>query len=303
MLTICDNLTDAKFVTHDGKFHADDVFATIFLEKIFKDITLYRAKEIDASLYPNKIIYDIGFGEFDHHQADSEVRENNVKYCSFGKLFEKYGKDYLKSLGVKDVDYAYDLFLHDFVIQIDAYDNGVFLPNPKDYKVSSLSEVVEYLNPTWCEEKNYNDAFYEAYQIFKVIFDRIEKRTLDYLKARDMVEEKIEESNGHILLLTQYLPYSKAILDSKNKKANDLFLAIFPSNRGGYVIHTIPKEKNSFEFRVSLKEEWGGKSQEELEKMTGVLGFRFCHKNLFIATCDTLEGAIKVANLAVNQKR
>ncbi len=110
MLTICDNLKDAKFVTHDSKFHADDVFSTIFLEKVFKNITLYRAKEINASLYPDKIIYDIGFGEFDHHQADSKVRENKVKYCSFGKLFEKYGKDYLKSLNVKDIDYAYDLF-------------------------------------------------------------------------------------------------------------------------------------------------------------------------------------------------
>ena len=43
--------------------------------------------------------------------------------------------------------------------------------------------------------------------------------------------------------------------------------------------------------------------QEELEKLTGVLGFRFCHKNLFIASCDTLDGAIKIANLAMNQKR
>lgn len=303
MLTICDNLKDAKFVTHDSKFHADDVFSTIFLEKVFKDITLYRAKEINASLYPDKIIYDIGFGEFDHHQADSKVRENKVKYCSFGKLFEKYGKDYLKSLNVKDIDYAYDLFLHDFVMQIDAYDNGMFLPNPNDYKVSSLSEVVEYLNPTWCEEKSYNEAFYEAYQIFKVIFNRIEKRTLDYLKAKDMVEEKIEKSGNHLLLLNEYLPYSKAVLDSKNKKAEDIWFAIFPSNRGGYVIHTIPKEKNSFEFRCPLKEEWGGKEQEELEKLTGVLGFRFCHKNLFIASCDTLDGAIKIANLAMNQKR
>lgn len=299
MLKIVDNILEASFVTHDGKFHADDVFATVFLEKVFKDVTLYRTKEIEDSAYQDKIIYDIGFGEFDHHQDKARVREGGIKYCSFGLLFEKYGKDYLQKLSVKEIDEAYHIYVRDFVTQIDAFDNGFFPPMPKDYKVSSLSEIIESLNPTWCEEKSYQEAFYEAYEVAKIIFNRFERRTLDYLKAKDRVEEAISKSENHLLILDKYLPYSQAVLESKNKKAKDILFAIFPSNRGGYIIHTIPKEKNSFENRLSLKSEWGGKPKEELEALTGIKGFHFCHKNLFIASCDTLEEAIKVANFAL----
>lgn len=50
------------------------------------------------------IIYDIGYGKFDHHQEDAKVRENGIKYASFGLLFDYYAKDLLESLGVEDVD-------------------------------------------------------------------------------------------------------------------------------------------------------------------------------------------------------
>ena len=33
-IELTDNLKEAKFITHSGKFHVDDVISTIFLSKI-----------------------------------------------------------------------------------------------------------------------------------------------------------------------------------------------------------------------------------------------------------------------------
>ena len=33
-IELTDNIKEAKFITHSGKFHVDDVISTIFLSKI-----------------------------------------------------------------------------------------------------------------------------------------------------------------------------------------------------------------------------------------------------------------------------
>ena len=87
---------EATFLTHCGTMHADEVFATAFLSFLF-DVRLARVKEItDDDRKRDVIIYDIGYGKFDHHQEDGRVRENGIKYAAFGLLFDYYGKEFLE---------------------------------------------------------------------------------------------------------------------------------------------------------------------------------------------------------------
>ncbi len=303
MIKIVTNIEEANCITHAGHFHADDIFATIFLEKVKGDILLYRANQLSNNTFKDKIVFDIGFGEFDHHQEKALTRENGLKYCAFGLLFEKFGKDYIRQLKVDDVEKAYNMFLREFVLQIDAIDNGVFLTNPKDYTVSSLAEVVEYFNPTWCEHTSLDEAFLEAIAIFQVIWNRIEKRIIDKLAASFKVLKEIEKSREGILILPEYMPFMDTVLTSDSMKAQELFFAVFPSNRGGYSVQAIHKQIGSYENRLDFPLEWGGKSKEELVFMTGIETFYFCHKGLFCASCDTLEDALMVARLAIKKRR
>ena len=73
--------TDKGF-THGGKFHADDVFSTALLKILFPNINVERGFVVPENF--DGIIYDIGFGEFDHHQENSPVRESGTPYASFG---------------------------------------------------------------------------------------------------------------------------------------------------------------------------------------------------------------------------
>ena len=94
----------------------DDVISTIFLSKIRKNIVLIRIPTIDEKLnIVNKIVYDIGGGEFDHHQKNRNgQRENGIYYSSIGLLWKKFGKEYLKKLKVKNIDKTFDPRLHPY---------------------------------------------------------------------------------------------------------------------------------------------------------------------------------------------
>lgn len=297
-ITIVNNIDEANAITHSGTFHADDIFSTIFLSKLH-DIRLFRTSEIkETDNIENKIVYDIGFGKFDHHGSDAKVRDNKIKYSSFGLLFEEYGKKYLSQKEIVEVDEAYRMFLTEFILQIDAIDNGIFLKNPKHYNVTTLSGIIEMFNKTWKEREDENLFFLEALEIGTLIFNRIEKRILDKLAAKKEVELKIDASQNGILLLEHYLPFMDFVINSASQKASNILFAIFPSNRGGYNIRAINKGPKTMENRLDFPEEWGGKSSEQLQSITNILTFRFCHPNLFLCSCDTLEDAIKIAELA-----
>ena len=75
---------DAKAFTHGGKFHADDVFSAALLLYLNPEITITRGNKVPEDY--DGIVFDIGRGEFDHHQKDSRVRENGVPYAAFGLL-------------------------------------------------------------------------------------------------------------------------------------------------------------------------------------------------------------------------
>ena len=48
----------------------------------------YVFPKIEKDKIPqDALIYDIGRGKYDHHQEDAELRENGIKYSSFGLLY------------------------------------------------------------------------------------------------------------------------------------------------------------------------------------------------------------------------
>ena len=69
----------ANGFTHAGKFHADDVFATALLQILRPDIKITRGFTVPDDF--DGIVYDIGFGMFDHHQEPREYRANCCGGC------------------------------------------------------------------------------------------------------------------------------------------------------------------------------------------------------------------------------
>ncbi|MCK4742237.1 MAG: MYG1 family protein, partial [Sulfuriflexus sp.] len=118
-------MNDKTIATHNGNFHADDVFSIAALKSIFPSFNLVRTRDLELIAKADIVLdvggeYDPDTDRFDHHQrGGAGERENGIPYSSFGLIWQKYGLEICQ--GNQDVANAVDTGL---VSTIDAIDCG-----------------------------------------------------------------------------------------------------------------------------------------------------------------------------------
>ena len=294
MLKLVDNISEANCATHSGTMHADDVFSTAFLDLYLENVNLLRTTSIDPEKYPNIIVYDIGRGKLDHHQKDAKVRENGIKYCSFGLIWKEYGREYLKKININNYEEVFTYFDKDLVEQIDAIDNGVFPKIESSYKVKTLFDVIKLFNPGINSNQDMNEQFIKAETIAKEIIKQEIINCIGKVETQNKINKYLENNTNNYLILDEYLPYEEFILSSE--LGNNIVFVIYPSTRGGYCIKTVPKSVKDHTARMDFPKSWGGLENEDLEKESGIKDITFCHTGLFIVSCKTKTAAIEVVN-------
>ena len=287
MIRITTNLEEATFVTHAGNFHADDVFSTVFLERLYGDITLIRLKEYTDD--GKKVAYDIGLGKFDHHGRDfDKERANGIHYCSFGLLWQKFGLEYLEKINVDNKERVFAILDELLVTQIDAFDNGEYnLDAP--FNIYQLSGLIEFFRPKIGTEDDENECFLKAVSFADTIFEEILQDANQKARCITIIEHQASKIKDKILVLDEYIPYEYALF----KLGLDVNFVVYPSNRGGYAAHTVPTKYKGFTPKIPFKKEWAGLRDEALRQVSGIKTARFCHNNLFLATADTLRDALE----------
>lgn len=300
-LRITKNPEEANLITHNNKFHPDDVFSTVFLSKYIDNPVLYRINVGEVN-YPNAIVYDVGFGKFDHHGVDAKYRPNsNLKYCAFGLLWTEYGKEYLQKNHYEYIDELYTAIEEKLVKQIDGIDNGIFPKIKAEYSILDLDHIIDLFNPTWEEKDIDTDIYFEKALITaEIIFDNLIKSEYAKIKATKKVSSLIDTVKENILILDEYLPYQDAIFTSTNPLAKDIKVIILPSNRGGYNIKPITISRESKELLINFPKKYRGLHDEELAEISGIKTAKFVHLSGFLASTETLEDAILLAKQAIN---
>ena len=296
MVKIVFSKEEANCITHSGTMHADEVFATAFLELYKGDVSVFRTTivgEVDDSV----LVYDIGRGKYDHHQLDAEKRENGITYSSFGLLWREFGKSFLEKNDFSNIDDLWSEIDKDLVEGIDADDNGFFPKIEANYRVKTLPNVIKLFNPSFDSGEDESTQFLKAVNLAKTIIEEEIYYVNGKVIASHRINEIIEESdpNSKYLILDEFLPYEEAILNNPNT-GNLLFVA-FPSNRGGYAIKTLPKSLDDKTARMPFPEEWAGLQDKELESVSKIPGLRFCHTARFIVSCNTIECVYQVLDL------
>ena len=66
-----------------------------------------------------------------------------------------------------------------------------------------------------------------------------------------------------------------------------------------FVLRTAPAGKDSFASRMDLPKAWGGLRDGQLAAACGVPDALFCHTNLFIAVARSIDGALRMADIAL----
>lgn len=293
------NIEEATCITHSGTMHADEILSTAFLDLYLGDIKVYRTTEIPEDLTTEALVYDIGRGKYDHHQENALKRENGITYCSFGLLWQEFGKHFLHKKHILNIEDVFIMFDKELVEAIDADDNGVFPKIEAPYKVKTLSDIFKAFNPGYKSIQDESEQFIKAVTFAKVIIEEILSNIIGKVIAKEQVIEKIKQHENHTLYLDEYMPYEQTVLAESN--ANDIYFVVYPSNRGGYAIKTIPISAEDHNKRMNFPENWAGLDNEELEKVSGIKGLTFCHTTRFLVSCDSLQTAKLVVDKVLTQ--
>lgn len=257
--------------THNGVFHADDVCSAALLQIVFPGIEIKRVSQVPETA---ELAFDIGYGKYDHHQSDAELREDGNRYASFGLLW--------RDIGPLIVDKDDTKFFDDvFVKGIDYTDNTGY-PNP-------FSSAIKAFNPTWDSEESADDCFAKAVEFAKTAIVNQLNRYRSAVNVKSAIDKILhDETSSHraslsCLLLEKYIPCQRYLVNT------DINFMMYPSNRqiGYWNISTIPTEVGGKIPKVKFPEEW---------LKHPPVGCTFVHPALWITTFKTKQDAISAIN-------
>ena len=261
----------AKGFTHAGKFHADDVFATALLQLVRPDIQITRGFDVPEDF--EGIVYDIGFGMFDHHQSPREMRPNGVPYAAFGLLWRVLGPGLVGERQARLVD-------ENFVQPLDLNDN-TGEPN-------SLCDAIGFFNPVWDEDGGadvQDQQFFAAVAVAKQILTRQIASANAVNRADDKVRAAYAASQNGIVVLPCYLPWKNGLYKT------DALFVVYPSQRGGWSAQCVTDHKTK-KPKLPFPQSWAGQPQEIIEQKSGIEGISFCHASRFLITAKDKETAL-----------
>jgi uncharacterized UPF0160 family protein len=288
-----------KVGTHDGRFHADEVMATAILKEIF-ELELVRTRD-DKALKELDIVYDVGDGEFDHHQVDKEFRESGTPYAASGLIWRKYGRDVVR-INAPDFsdDEIYNVFRYidrNLIEAIDASDNGIraamsIIPTP------NISSIISNFNPPWdADTENEDEYFHQAVKLADIVLGNALAQQISTVKAKAHIAAAFERRpRPELLVLERSYPWAR-VLNSIDRERQVQFVA-FPREEE-YLLQTVRGSGGSLGNRKSLPEAWAGKRDEELNEIIGIDDGIFCHSGRFIAGAKSYESILKMADIAI----
>ena len=292
-----------KLVTHDGSFHADDIFAAATLSIMLsnKGETFEIIRTRDQEIINNAdYVFDLGriykenLNRFDHHQTGGAGEREGIPYSSFGLVWKKFGGEITGNKKITDI------IERKLVMPVDVNDNGVDLyknnfPNIFPY---TLQDIFAIFSPTAFEDLDKNKQFIKALAWAKEILQREIKKAKDQIEIAKIIRNFFKKTKDKKLIIIDKPKVSRfEIWDALQDFPEPLFVVY--GDKEDWSIVAMRKEKNSFGSRKNFPISWGGLSYKDLQKITGVSNAVFCHRALFMAVAKSKEGAVKLAQLAI----
>lgn len=291
-------MNDLKLiVVHPGIFHADDIMAVAYLLSLVSVPVVRRNPTPEELADPQVACVDVGgqnapeLSNYDHHQKGGagERWTNGVKYAAFG-LVAEYTMEHRNQLVNEYLD-------QNLICPVDALDNG---QKDGEGKIPSLSfsAVISSYNPIGTVTPAERDmAFFRAVDMAKEVLANFVAAGEAWAQAYSIVRRA--EVKDRVLVLSAFVPWVEHVFGHVQQA--EILYVVFPSERGGFCIQQMPKEPGSFEGRKALPVAWAGLREKALADLIGIRTGPsvFCHPGRFIGGAETLEDALKMAQLAI----
>ncbi len=301
-----------RIATHNGSFHADDVFGVAVLMLLHPGAELLRTRDA-ATIAQADFAVDVGGeweparGRFDHHQRGfTGARPGGVVYASAGLVWATFGAALVERMfGLQDPvlakAVAADLDI-ELVQHLDRADTGASHGAPGLF---GLSALLSQFNATWDSQavvpRDGPSAlanFRRAMEVTTLFL----KASLDQLRAKHqgarLVRDARKVLGGAVLVMPRgSLPWAEVV----SVEMPEVLFVVYPdSSDNQFQVHVVPVEPYSFVARKDLPLPWAGLRAADLAAVCGVDDAVFCHNGRFIAGAGSLQGALLMAELAPN---
>jgi uncharacterized UPF0160 family protein len=298
-----ENKSSKKLITHNGSFHSDDIFAaatlSLMLEKNNENFEIIRTRD-EEIIKTGDYVFDVGgiYDEeknlFDHHQVGGAgKRSNGIEYAACGLVWKKFGIEICGSQKVSD------MIDERLFAPVDAGDNGFDLvENKYDISPYLIQHAFSSMRPTWREENVTDDGmFLKCVEIAKEILSREIIQAKDGVLAREIIISTYEKtSDKRIIVLDKNYSFEYSL----NDFPEPLFIISPRRNTDNWwTVKAVREDPKTFVNRKNFPKSWAGLRDEELVNVSGVPDAVFCHRGLFLAVAKSKEGAIKLAQIAV----
>ena len=278
-------------ITHNGLFHADDVLATGILKELNPDINIIRTRNpalIEAHQNSdNSIVFDVGMGEYDHHQKDAKIREDGHKYAAVGLIYND-----VKDLLFPDNLQLQQEFEDKIIKPVEHNDNGELENEDKNI----VSEFVNNCIPAWNSDNSLDEAFEESVNLLQTAIKNIrEHADIDHelTVLKDISDEKakqLEQSHQKGLAIVEDI-YNKAEnkqiielphpgIPRDNLSEKDTVFTIYKTTTNQINIQAVPPEAGSFDQKIKIPSDLFNDLSEKIE---GAQTNTFVHPAGFLA--------------------
>ena len=293
-------------LTHGGQFHADDVFSSVVLETLGwviqrcadKDLASAIAEIVEEDPQSEVLVFDIGrkfdgIQYFDHHQPDGPQRTNGKKFSSFGLLWYRFGREYIRSFsegGETDegcIEKTWARLNDSFVAEIDALDNGEWEGGQPP--AGHIARIISGMNICL----NVEGMFTCACATGTLLLDQIV--TSAYLTEQEKAHLRAEIEvwkNNPIIVLEKGAPGLMETVFEVG--ATSKFVVFHDELRGDWKLQCIPPSLDQWTSqRLPLPESW---------LTTPPLGCTFVHAGRWIAAFDSKIHALAAAEFDIIAK-
>jgi len=274
-------------VTHSGRFHADEVFATSMVLMV-EEHEVIRSREQEIIDQADIVLdvgaeYDIERQRFDHHQNSfTEERDDGTPYATAGLIWEAFATKIFASKGLIDaeqVKYATKWVDDKLIKDIDAVDNGMYLEDPRP----SVSMIIGMMNEPSDEPELQEEAFKKAVNFTTDIMHNIVDAAVKEAEVAAELEAYLETLEDGILILDKNLPYKDFISRHPEVKR-----VVYPRNEEQFGVYCNGRDNH-------LPERFRGLRDEELNQVSGLNDMIFCHKSGFMCVTLSQESALFMA--------
>ena len=325
----CDDVTACYMLKALDRFKNHDIVRTRDPDLLAK---AEIAVDVGGELNIDRLRLDHHQRSFDQtiHDYYPKLRVTNPnkppRLSSAGLVFAIFGKDYIvKQLNLgkshyvdlddeqkKMIDVIFEKAYIEFMEEIDAIDNGIDVASGDSlvynyYINSGISSRVGRLNPS--DQRATDEERLELFKkAMKMVGDEMSEG-IQFLgtvwwprrqQFRDMVLKREQlDPSGQIVHLESdcRIGWKSALFDLEEDLGvvGQLKYVVY-QDTNQWRITAMPTSLKSFHCRVPLREEWRGKRDEELQKVSGIADATFVHASGFTGGAHSFEGIMSLAH-------